>query len=94
MMKIEQIDEVTKGFFQVLEDETQAGKIEYTWAGKSKFIIDHTEVDPEFKGKGVGKKMVKATVDFAKENKLKVIPLCPFAKSLIEKTPEFQEVLA
>jgi predicted GNAT family acetyltransferase len=37
--------------------------------------------------------MVKATVDFAKENKLKVIPLCPFAKSLIEKTPEFQEVL-
>ena len=32
-MKIEQVDEVTKGFFQVLEDETQAGKIEYTWAG-------------------------------------------------------------
>ena len=48
-MKIEQIDEVTKGFFQVLEDETQAGKIEYTWAGKGKFIIDHTEVDPDFK---------------------------------------------
>jgi predicted GNAT family acetyltransferase len=69
MINIEQVDEVTKGFFQVLEDETQAGKIEYTWAGKGKFIIDHTEVDPDFIGKGLGKKVVKATVDFAKENK-------------------------
>ncbi|PKD21533.1 GNAT family acetyltransferase [Salegentibacter salinarum] len=93
-MKIEQHDEEKKGFFQALINEKQAGKITYTWAGKNKFIIDHTEVDPDFKGEGVGKKMVKAAVDFAKENKLKVIPLCPFAKKIIEKTPEFQEVLA
>ena len=93
-MKIEQIDEVTKGFFKAVEAEQQAGKIEYTWAGKNKFIIDHTEVNPDFKGKGVGKKLVQATVNFAKENKLKVIPLCPFAKSVIEKTSEFQEILA
>ncbi|MBE7641285.1 MULTISPECIES: GNAT family N-acetyltransferase [Salegentibacter] len=93
-MKIEQIDEVTKGFFKAVESGKQAGKIEYTWAGKNKFIVDHTEVNPEFKGKGVGKKLVQATVNFAKENKLKVIPLCPFAKSVIEKTSEFQEILA
>ncbi|TDN88124.1 hypothetical protein DET49_10974 [Salegentibacter sp. 24] len=93
-MKIEHIDQGKKGYFQALKDEKQAGKMTYTWVGKSKFIIDHTEVDPDFKGNGVGKKMVKAAVDFAKENKLKVIPLCPFAKKIIEKTPEFQEVLA
>ena len=93
-MKIEQIDEIKKGFFQALENEKIAGKVEYTWAGRSKFIIDHTEVDPDFKGQGIGKKLIKATVDFAKENKLKVIPLCPFAKSVIEKEPEFQKVLA
>lgn len=93
-MKIEQHDEGKKGFFQTLIKEKQAGKMTYTWAGKNKFIIDHTEVDPDFKGEGVGKKMVKAAVDFAKENKLKVIPLCPFAKKIIEKNPEFQEVLA
>ena len=93
-MKIEQNDEGKKGFFQALEDEKQAGKMTYTWAGQSKFIIDHTEVDPDFKGNGVGKKMVKAAVGFAKENKLKIIPLCPFAKKIIEKNKEFQEVLA
>lgn len=93
-MKIEQNDEGKKGFFQALEDEKQAGKMTYTWAGQSKFIIDHTEVDPDFKGNGVGKKMVKAAVGFAKENKLKIIPLCPFTKKIIEKNKEFQEVLA
>lgn len=93
-MKIEQHDEGKKGFFQAVKDKRQAGKMTYTWAGKSKFIIDHTEVDSDFKGNGVGKKMVQAAVDFAKENKLKVIPLCPFAKKIIEKIPEFQEVLA
>ena len=67
-MKIEQVDEIKKGFFQALENEKIAGKVEYTWAGRSKFIIDHTEVDPDFKGQGIGKKLIKATVDFAKEN--------------------------
>ncbi|MBZ9730252.1 N-acetyltransferase [Salegentibacter sp. JZCK2] len=93
-MKIEQNDEGRKGFFQALKDQKQAGKMTYTWAGTRKFIIDHTEVDSNFKGEGVGKKMVESAVDFAKENKLKVIPLCPFAKNVIEKNPEFQEVLA
>ena len=66
----------------------------YTRAGESKFIIDHTEVASNFKGQGVGKELLKATVNFAKKNKLKVIPLCPFVKKMIEKTSEFQQVLA
>ena len=93
-MEIEQIEEENKGRFEAIENKKQAGKITYTWAGQHKIIIDHTEVNPDFKGEGVAKKILNATIDFAKENKLKVIPLCPFAKSIIEKTPEYQEVLA
>jgi predicted GNAT family acetyltransferase len=93
-MEIEQIEEENKGRFEAIENKKQAGKITYTWAGQHKIIIDHTEVNPDFKGEGVAKKILNATIDFAKENKLKVIPLCPFAKSVIEKTPEYQEVLA
>lgn len=93
-MKIEQNDEGKKGYFEILDDRKQVGKINYTWAGPNKFIIDHTEVDSEYSGEGLGKKLVKASVDFAKENKLKIIPLCAFAKKIIEGKKEFQEVLA
>jgi len=93
-MKIEKHDDGKKGYFELLDDKKQLGKMTFTWAGPKKFIIDHTEVDPGYKGEGLGRKLVKAGVDFAKENKLKIIPLCPFAKKIIEKNEEFQEVLA
>jgi uncharacterized protein len=65
----------------------------YTWAGDSKFIIDHTEVNEGFNGKGVGKKLVLAAVDYARANNVKIIPLCPFAKSVFDKTEEIRDVL-
>ena len=66
----------------------------YSKAGESKIIIDHTEVDALLKGEGIGKDLVKAGVDFARQNNLKIIPLCPFAKAEFEKHAEFADVLA
>ena len=92
-MTIEQINDGRKGYFEALEDGKQAGKMTYTWAGDTKFIIDHTEVNEAFNGKGVGKKMVMAAVEYAREKNVKILPLCPFAKSVFDKTPEIHDVL-
>jgi len=92
-MEIQQINDIRKGYFEAIEDGKEAGKLTYTWAGDSKFIIDHTEVSPEFNGKGVGKKLVMAAVEYARENNLKIIPLCPFAKSVFDKVEEIRDVL-
>ncbi|WP_396022258.1 GNAT family N-acetyltransferase [Chryseobacterium suipulveris] len=66
----------------------------YTWAGEDKFIIDHTEVDPKFGGQGLAKQLVLAGAAYAKENNKKVIPLCPYAKSVFEKNQNIQDVLS
>jgi len=92
-MEIKQINDTRRGYFEAVEDGKEAGKMTYTWAGDSKFIIDHTEVSEEFNGKGVGKKLLMATVDYARNNNLKIIPLCPFAKSVFDKTEEIRDVL-
>ncbi|WP_456312677.1 GNAT family N-acetyltransferase [Pseudomonas shirazensis] len=92
-MEIKQINDTKRGTFEALEDGKEAGKMTYTWAGDSKFIIDHTEVEEGFNGKGVGKKLLMATVDYARNNNLKIIPLCPFAKSVFDKTEEIRDVL-
>ena len=92
-MQIQQINDTRRGYFEAVEDEKQAGKMTYTWAGDSKFIIDHTEVNEEFNGKGVGKKLVMAAVEYARTNNLKIIPLCPFAKSVFDKVEEIHDVL-
>ncbi|WP_316634658.1 GNAT family N-acetyltransferase [uncultured Flavobacterium sp.] len=92
-MEIQQINDGRKGYFEAVEDNKQAGKMTYTWAGDTKFIIDHTEVNPDFNGKGVGKKLVMAAVEYARTNNLKIIPLCPFAKSVFDKTQAIHDVL-
>jgi len=92
-MEITQENGTKNGIFKAIENNTVAGEMTYVWAGENKFIIDHTEVFSEFEGKGVGKKLVMAGVGYARANGLKILPLCPFAKALFERTKEIQDVL-
>lgn len=83
----------SKGYFYVSVDGKQEGKMTFVFAGNDKIIIDHTEVNPGNNGKGYGKKMVVKAVEYAREKNIKIIPLCPFAKKVFDKTPEFRDVL-
>lgn len=94
MTKIEREDNGKKGRFIILDSDEMAGEMTYTWAGEEKFIIDHTGVDEKFGGKGYGKKLVMAAVEFAREKHVKILPLCPFAKGVFEKTESIQDVLS
>ncbi|WP_193813604.1 GNAT family N-acetyltransferase [Kaistella flava (ex Peng et al. 2021)] len=89
MINIEQNDQT----FDIYYDAEKAGFMEYNLKEGILEII-HTEVFEEFGGKGLGKELVKTAVEFAKKNNLKIIPLCPYSKRMIEKTPEFRELLA
>ena len=83
----------SKGYFYISVDGKQEGKMTFVFAGNDKIIIDHTEVNPGNNGKGYGKKMVAKAVEFAREKNIKIIPLCPFAKKVFDKTPKFRDVL-
>ncbi|MFN4026484.1 MAG: GNAT family N-acetyltransferase [Flavobacterium sp.] len=82
-----------KGFFYIEIEGKQEAMMTFVFAGEDKIIIDHTEVNPGNEGKGFGKKMVTKAVEYARENNLKIIPLCPFAKSVFDKVAEFRDVL-
>ena len=81
------------GVFFIEIEGKQEALMTFVFAGEDKIIIDHTEVNPGNNGKGFGKKMVAKAVEFAREKGIKIIPLCPFAKSVFDKTQEFRDVL-
>lgn len=93
-MEIKQIDDEKNGAFVVLDGDKKAGEMSYVWAGDDKIIIDHTEVDEAYGGQGIGKKVLLALVDWTKNNNIKVIPLCPFAKAQFDKNTEIRDVLS
>lgn len=92
-MVIQHLQEEHKGEFVFQENEKTIGKMTYSKAGDSKIIIDHTIVNSEHEGKGIGKQLLNEAVDFARKNSLKIIPLCPFAKATFQRNPEIQDVL-
>ncbi|MGZ5495034.1 MAG: GNAT family N-acetyltransferase [Thermoanaerobaculia bacterium] len=56
-------------------------------------VLTHTEVPKELGGRGVGGKLAVAALDYARANDLRVIPLCSFMASFIEKHPEYKELV-
>lgn len=82
-----------KGAFAWEQDGRRLAEMTYSIAG-SRVIIDHTQVDDSLRGKGVGAKLVKAAVDWARKENVKLLPLCPYARSVFEKTPDYADVLA
>lgn len=92
-MIIQQQDDGKKGSFYVEENGKRVAEMVYVWAGEKVFIVEHTEVDASLEGKGVGKQLVHHMVEFARAKQLKVIPLCPFTKAVLDKTPAWQDVV-
>jgi len=92
-MEIKHFNGEKKGQFEAYLKEEKAGLMSYMWFGKNIIILDHTEVHPGFEGKGVGKELVLAGVEYARKNNLKIKPTCPFAKKFLERTSDYQDIL-
>ncbi len=93
-MEIQRKETEDKGEFFIEENDRQIALLTYKKSGDGVITIDHTEVDSNFRGKNIGEDLVAEAVKFARENNLKIVPTCQFAKKVIDDKPEFQDVLA
>jgi predicted GNAT family acetyltransferase len=72
------------GQLAIAEYRLRPGRISFT----------HTEVPDALEGRGIGKRLIKAALDDARAQLLKVVPICAFVKHYIETHPEEQDLLA
>jgi predicted GNAT family acetyltransferase len=64
---------------------------EYRLAGMN-IIFTHTEVPPEFEGRGIGNRLAHAALEYAKAEGYKVQAVCPFIAAYIRHHPEYQPI--
>lgn len=75
--------------FVLFNDENQEiGEMTWSNAGDKMMIIDHTFVDPTYRGQKLAEKLVLNGVEKARREGKKIIPLCPFAKKEFDTKPE------
>ena len=71
--------------------EIQAGshtaELNYVLQGKT-ILFTHTGVPSVLEGRGLGSKLVKAGLDYAKANKLKINTVCWFVNKYIQRNPD------
>ena len=92
-MEIHHEEGETKGRFFIELDGAETAELTYSKAGPERIIIDHTQVNDENRGEGLGKKLVHHAVNYAREHELTVLPLCPYARSVISSDASLQDVL-
>jgi predicted GNAT family acetyltransferase len=91
-MNIKHKEQGDNGAFYIEENGEMLAEMTYR-KQEGRMVINHTEVDGSLRGKNVGFELVERGVEYAREEKLRLVPVCEFAKSVIDKTERFQDVL-
>lgn len=76
----------------VVRDERGMGELRYNIIG-SQIVLEHTEVSPELRGRGVAGALAKAGLEYARANGLTVIPVCPYVIGYLARHPEYRTLL-
>ena len=71
--------------FVLRVDGERRGFLEYTRPDVGVMRIEYVEVDPALRGTGLGKQLVEQAVAFATDAKLRVVPICSYARAVIQR---------
>src|SRR5215207_7582485 len=79
----ERFEAQVAGHLAVVEYQRAPGLIVYT----------HTEVPDALEGRGIGSKLARTVLDYARAEHLAVVPSCPFIRAYIARHPEYQDLV-
>ena len=72
-----------------IDIDGQLSVLEYTFKNHRLFLT-HTEVPPALERHGLGTKLAHAALEYARQNELTVVAICPFVQEYVANHPEYQ----
>lgn len=77
--------------FRHIQDDKMLAEITWTMLGDV-MVADHTFVSPELRGQGAAKKLVDRAAQYARDNNLKIEPICTYIVSTFERSNEYDDI--
>ena len=93
MYQIElKLNEAKRGAFVIEQNQDRLAEMGVGVSGEN-LVVYHTEVSEKLRGQGVAPQLLNEMVEYARKNKLKVVPLCPYVLAQFKRHPEqFEDV--
>lgn len=86
------LNEKNRGEVQLFSDGNKAGYMEIS-VYNQRLTVYHTEVDPQYEGRGFAKLLLEKLVSYARESNLKIVALCPYVHAQFRRHPEdYQDI--
>jgi len=79
--------------YEFVRGETVVGFVDYR-TGPGVMMLDHVEVDPAFRGSGIGSRLIADVLDDLRARGFSVAPICPFVSWYLERHPEYGDLVA
>jgi predicted GNAT family acetyltransferase len=86
------VDNPAANRYEALLGERVVGFSDYRPA-KGRRIFIHTEVDPEFEGRGYGSRLARGALDDVRSQGLKASVHCPFISAYLERHREYDDIV-
>jgi uncharacterized protein len=81
-------DNAAEERYEIQADGELAGFLQYRLrAGLIELV--HTEIDEEFEGRGLGRRLISFALDDARDRGLAVLPFCPFVNDYIRRHRQY-----
>jgi predicted GNAT family acetyltransferase len=93
-IQIQHHEEKNRGIFFVGIENERVAEMTYFYRGKDKIVIDQTSVSDKLRGQGIAKRLLVEAVGFARNNNLKIIPVCSFVRDMFHKVDDYRDVTA
>jgi uncharacterized protein len=74
-------------------DGERFGFLEFTRPDVGVLCIEHVEVAPHLRGAKLGQQLVRKAVAFATDAKLRVVPICSYARAVMQRDPALATAL-
>ena len=81
----------SRGIFFLERGGRRVAELTYTRSGGAA-LVDHTYVEPPLRGGTIAPSLVEAAVRWARQENVKIVPLCSYVRSVFSRKSEYQDV--
>jgi predicted GNAT family acetyltransferase len=89
-------DNKALGRYELRDGQDAGGDVvgftEYHFHGDEMAFL-HTEIEPEFGGRGYASHLIRDALDDARTRGLKVLPYCPFVREWMGRHADYQDLV-